>query len=930
MKKVSFVSLILLLLVCLSIAFVPIIRALGIGPVHLDINAEIGKKTQLPDSIQVTNSETNPIYVVTGVSGDVANFIAIEPSEFNMSASSTQYVDLIVDGTDVTQESEYAGVITFSQIAELGTAVQLNADVKLKFYSSQKTCTDSDGGLDYFTKGTVTICTFTDTSGGCGAIVDRCDGNVLTENYCDGTDGKSVKYTCPYGCEDGACVKESKCTDSDGGRNYYERGSVIYSGNPGQPPGVSATNTEYCLDDKIVVEHYCEDDLHKSKTFHCPNGCLDGACIKGKEPYCSAIGSRSECWYQYDSLIKYDNCDGCFAVCKYVGAQEGWYSSCNSALVRYEKCQEEVNCTDSDGGENYYVKGITEGRANPADDFSQGAIYSKVYDICVGSKLTEYYCDSEGYISRTYYTCPNGCKDGACIRETVTTIPERCQNHAQCSQECDNMGTEKWRYSEKWQGTCPENVYGCMTGDCCIGQCLYKTTGECVCRHTNKVDIYGDVCPSGTTCGDDCYCHPIKDETRIKITSPKDGQTVSGTVTIVAEASSTNELGEMTLTIQKEGENIAKLIPFTICSGGVACPIDGGECVYSESCKYDWDTSGHDGEVFLTAIITDTSNNKVSDSIKVNVVNYQSCSEQCRLKGYRYGTCKTVCDTAEVGIGGDGCLQVACAVCPAGQDCPPCPVHTCCCAGKKPCPYECCINDPDYLDKPCPPAVCPVCRPGEECPPCIQPKCIDHQCVWHPQEEFVLKFKAGWNMFSFPVDIRSYLTATSQPVSEMTVEKAITGRVAEVATESIEIPSERRCSSPAHIWHYSNGIYVDVLNDPYSIVNGWGYWVKMDYDCMVKLTGNKITVDDFPELNAGWNQIGASSEPVNFYKVIGNCNLLSGPWSYNSASKKYQKAQVLRPGEGYWIKVEDRCTLGSEIPPPPPEKLGISKAFRVS
>jgi hypothetical protein len=61
-----------------------------------------------------------------------------------------------------------------------------------------------------------------------------------------------------------------------------------------------------------------------------------------------------------------------------------------------------------------------------------------------------------------------------------------------------------------WEGTCPSRVYGCMTGKCCLGQC--KKDGTCFCQRTNVVDIYGSVCPEGTTCGDDCYCHPTNVE----------------------------------------------------------------------------------------------------------------------------------------------------------------------------------------------------------------------------------------------------------------------------------------------------------------------------------------------------------------------------------------------------------------------------------
>jgi len=72
-----------------------------------------------------------------------------------------------------------------------------------------------------------------------------------------------------------------------------------------------------------------------------------------------------------------------------------------------------------------------------------------------------------------------------------------CINHAQCSEACDYLG----------YGNCPPYVYGCMIRNCCLGQCNLNT-GECFCLHTNTVDIYGRVCPEGSTCGNDCRCHP--------------------------------------------------------------------------------------------------------------------------------------------------------------------------------------------------------------------------------------------------------------------------------------------------------------------------------------------------------------------------------------------------------------------------------------
>ncbi len=1140
-----------------------------------------------------------------GVSGTNLAVISVN----GVTKSVTQGITYKISGLDVYVSAIYY----YSKEASVSS---IALDISQSTTPVDKTCTDSDGGLDYYTKGSVTVCTFTDTGGGCGGASDSCSGDVLTEGYCENNDSKTIKYTCPYGCSNGACLSTgttttipTTCTDSDSGKNYYIKGTVknqFGSFVDGCSSNGLACPGSNCIENgqwngknlKFVDEMYCEEGSYKvgSISYECPYGCVDGACVKVENKYdfteyipkyvepneyirytisgsnlakmkatlieknyaicdvtcpsttwclCSNVFpsfdvgdyqvSLTVCYtngicttttggyplkvYPYSPIevkaytsdggttvvpnknvditlevhntdtysinhvwvnIPYDEFDS--STLKVV-CPDGWTGNwiCESTSENYDlkpggiikitykdlipksyHNQDSLNfmIKHRDGGVHAYSALFTV--LNPTTttipticnnlvtngDFETGNLngwysnhpnikivnkkeYSQyVYDGSYSVDVTDGTFQQQGipltncgsyplslgfavYLkentiptvhfivypssqsgttgySISYYIynantnqCPVG--TAICIPEyqsekwyyikrdvqsdlaklgyklgpyssayislgfvgsnslgntvyyddvvlnvgstpatTTTTIQGGCVNHNECSQACDYLGTDKWQYSRKWQGTCPYGVYGCMTGDCCLGQCTDK--GGCYCDHTNVVDIYGNVCPSGTTCGDDCRCHLIKEGIKIDITSPKDGQSVSGIVRITAEASSTNELDGMTLSIQKEGEKIAEVIQLNDCTQGVGCPEGGGKCVYSKNCRYDWDTSGYDGSAFLTATITDNTENKATDSIKVKVINYQSCNEKCKSIDYRYGSCKNSCDSGEINIGVYGCTQT-CPVCSVGQQCAPCQSTTCCCVGKKTCPYDCCVNDPDYSDKSCPVTSCPLCKTGEECPPCIQPKCINHQCSWHQQEEFLLKFKAGWNMFSFPVDIRSYLTATGQTTTaQMTVENVITGKVTEVET----ITPERQCPSPDNVWHYSNGKYIDVLKDPNSIVNGWGYWVNMGSDCMVRLTGNKITINDFPDLEAGWNQVGGPSEAVNFYSIIGDCNLLSGPWWFNSASKKYEKAQVLRPGEGYFVKVKDRCKLGTEIPPLPPGELSIiSKALKI-
>jgi len=66
--------------------------------------------------------------------------------------------------------------------------------------SGSSGCTDSDGGLDYYVKGTVKCGRRTHT--------DYCDPapNTLIEYVTDGTSVGTPAYICQNGCNDGACI----------------------------------------------------------------------------------------------------------------------------------------------------------------------------------------------------------------------------------------------------------------------------------------------------------------------------------------------------------------------------------------------------------------------------------------------------------------------------------------------------------------------------------------------------------------------------------------------------------------------------------------------------------------------------------------------------------------------------------------------------
>lgn len=70
----------------------------------------------------------------------------------------------------------------------------------------------------------------------------------------------------------------------------------------------------------------------------------------------------------------------------------------------------EQNCTETDGGVNYYVMGS----ANPCPCHGNNCPTCGIWaDKCLNeTTLLEYSCDN---LNGEQYNCPNGCEDGACI-----------------------------------------------------------------------------------------------------------------------------------------------------------------------------------------------------------------------------------------------------------------------------------------------------------------------------------------------------------------------------------------------------------------------------------------------------------------------------------------------------------------------------------
>jgi len=142
-------------------------------------------------------------------------------------------------------------------------------------------CLDSDGGSVAVTAGTVTI--------GSIAKNDECTNlTELKEFYCSSGDYESVNVDC-YSyynasvravCWTGRCA-QTYCVDSDGGRDENETGSASMTTATGYASFVS----DYCLDNRTVVEYFCDSNWLAADKIECGaeqtchmSKCADATC----------------------------------------------------------------------------------------------------------------------------------------------------------------------------------------------------------------------------------------------------------------------------------------------------------------------------------------------------------------------------------------------------------------------------------------------------------------------------------------------------------------------------------------------------------------------------------------------------------------------------------------------------------------------------
>jgi hypothetical protein len=288
-------------------------------------------------------------------------------------------------------------------------------------------CTDTDGGEDYFVKGKCT--------GNKGAFDDGCfNSTFLREAICgrNHPDCTFLGKNCPNGCQDGACVKAQKCTDTDGGEDYFVKGKC--TGNKG-------AFDDGCFNSTFLREAICGRN-HPDCTFlgkNCPNGCQDGACLQAQNTTCidydknnpnDAANIGSAAWIQKS---EYDTRYNRFTYSTVHRIQDACLGDTHvneSICVDNQLAHKKIACPY--GCENDHCLNATIPKSKCTDTKKSTDPYAKgyinmgntTYDECAtgNNGVWKLNCASDSKIESTYYTCPNGCQDGACLAKSD------CQN----------------------------------------------------------------------------------------------------------------------------------------------------------------------------------------------------------------------------------------------------------------------------------------------------------------------------------------------------------------------------------------------------------------------------------------------------------------------------------------------------------------------
>lgn len=181
----------------------------------------------------------------------------------------------------------------------------------------------------------------------------------------------------------------------------------------------------------------------------------------------------------------------------------------------------------------------------------------------------------------------------------------------------------------------------------------------------------------------------------------------------------------------------------------------------------------------------------------------------------------------------------------------------------------------------------------------------------------LILYKLGSDVEEVPVPVPTERPVDLPDASFYKVEINKGWNLVSVPFENTQLDSST-CERETY-YYYKLGEYAKNRLSEFGLDILSGFWFKSDGACTLKFKGEPYYSTDVSKyLYEGWNQIGAPRNSVSWEDSYG-CTVKSGPYSYDTKNKKWEKASVLEPGKGYFVKMASDCKLTFEDFPPLPE-----------
>ncbi|HIH42473.1 TPA: hypothetical protein HA246_02400 [Candidatus Woesearchaeota archaeon] len=275
-------------------------------------------------------------------------------------------------------------------------------------------CTDNDGGKDYSKKGTIS----SSASFRGGMNSDRCESSdngyspILTEYFCmpDGTNGFEL-----YDCTDESklCLND-RCEEPTGTVTCSDKDGNDYS--VAEETWLTVNDNMYVYEDKCtnndeLIEMTCDGNKIKKATHSCA--------AEGKTCAAKGFNRQGEC-------VEPKKADG--QSCRHNDECSSY--TCVKEIYKANDpgvCRPNLNneiCANNDPG-GFIQKGsqFAKVKLPPYQRSRVWEMYVEGVDKCANDRNLEYYTCTEqgqiGLISSRWESCPNGCKDAACVSDVL-------------------------------------------------------------------------------------------------------------------------------------------------------------------------------------------------------------------------------------------------------------------------------------------------------------------------------------------------------------------------------------------------------------------------------------------------------------------------------------------------------------------------------